>query len=66
MRVNYISCNHARDVSAATRQLRSVVRDRMRWGGGGGVTRRFTSVSVHGGNNVTGDFVCGGLIIATQ
>lgn len=62
MRVNYISCNHARDVSAATRQLRSVVRDRMRWGEG--VTRR--SVSVHGGNNVTGDFVCGGLIIATQ
>lgn len=58
MRVIYISCNHARDVSAATRQLRSVVR------GGGGVTRR--SVSVHGGNNVTGDFVCGGLIIATQ
>lgn len=57
MRVNYIFCNHARAVSAATRQLRSVVR-------GGGVTRR--SVSVHGGNNVTGDFVCGGLIIAIQ
>lgn len=33
MRVNYISCNHARAVSAAIRQLRSVVRDRMRGGG---------------------------------
>lgn len=34
--------------------------------GGGGLPVVFTSVSVHGGNNVTGDFVCGGLIIATQ